>query len=87
MSDTIKHFENGAPVWAKIGKRLYAATVLDSSNISTREHGYELFKLELQHEYTDLAGNTKTHKWVHPMPVQGYKLRKRVIEEGEEVKP
>lgn len=77
---SIKHFDNGAPVWVQLGKgQKFAGTVLASSDVSTMEHGYELFKVELQQEVTDLSGKTTVHKWTHPKPVQGYKLSKRVV--------
>jgi hypothetical protein len=78
MSSHIKHFADGAPVWVQLGKgKRYAGTVLASSNVSTAEHGYELFQVELEQEITDLAGQTRVHRWTHPKPVQGYKLSKR----------
>jgi hypothetical protein len=82
----IKHFEDGALVWVRLKKKqILAGKVLESSNVSTMEHAYELFKVELQQEVTDLAGQTKVHRWVHPSPIQGYKLSRRV--EKDEVQP
>lgn len=77
MSD-IKHFDDGALVWVRIGKgKTYAGKVLASSNASTAEHAYEEFRVELEQEITDLAGQKRMYRWVHPHPVQGYKLSKR----------
>ena len=79
MSSTIKHFDNNALVWVKLGKgKTYAGRVLASSNVSTMEHAYELFQVELELETTDWTGGTHVHRWTHPEPVQGYKLSRRV---------
>lgn len=79
MSTTIKHFDDGALVWVRLSKRqTYAGRVLASSNVSTMEHGYEVFKVELELETTDWTGSKSVHRWVHPEPVQGYKLSRRV---------
>jgi len=84
MSQTIKHYEIGNLVWfiTKVkGKKVeIAGTVLDSSDISTIEHGYELFKVQLEQTLTGLDGKPFTQKWTHPVPIQGYRLKKRYVD-------
>lgn len=78
MASTIKHFENGEKVWVTIKRVTYAATVLASSGALTAEHGYELFRVQLEQEVEMWDGKKHLHTWVHPEPIQGYKLKRRV---------
>jgi hypothetical protein len=75
---SIKHFLTDSLVWVKFKGEKIKGKVLDFSDISTREHGYEVYKVELEKSYTGLDGVTHTTRWIHPEPIQGYKLTKRV---------
>ena len=76
----IKHFPDGALVWVKLGKnKTYAGKVLASSNVSTAEHAYEIFQVELELTVPDWNGGRSVHRWVHPEPIQGYKLSRRIV--------
>ncbi len=59
----------------------YDAKILDMSDVSRHENNYDLMKLELTKTYRVKGwGNEElvsTRTWVHPEPVQSYKLKKR----------
>ncbi len=77
---SIKRFEDGALVWVKLSAKepRIAGVVLASSDVSTRENGYEIFKVELHRSARGFNGESITSKSIHPVPIQGYKLTKRV---------
>lgn len=61
-----------------LGKVEYDAKILDMSDVSRRENDYDLVKLELTKTVQGLGGPV-TQTWIHPEPVQTYKLKKRYV--------
>ena len=55
----------------------YKGKILDMSDRADGD--YLLTKLELSKTVKDWSGNEMTHTWIHPEPVQSYKLRKREV--------
>lgn len=66
-----------APVWVEIRKIRYAATVLEWGFASSGD--YDWCKLQLEQEIFFLDGSKQKRTWIHPKPIQSYKLRKRVV--------
>ena len=77
---SIKSFADGSLVWVKLSKKepRIAGVVLASSDVSTMEHGYEVFKVELHRTARGFNGEKLVSKSIHPVPIQGYKLAKRL---------
>jgi endo-alpha-1,4-polygalactosaminidase (GH114 family) len=65
-----------APVWVKIGKETYKAIVLEYRHMGDFDGDW--CKLQLTKTVKGLNGKPITRVWVHPKPVQSYKLKKRV---------
>jgi hypothetical protein len=63
----------------KLGKVEYDGKILDMSDVSRRESNYDLVKLELTRTLKGFSDEPITNTWIHPEPVQTYKLRKRYI--------
>jgi hypothetical protein len=58
----------------------YQARIVDMSDASRRDSGnYDLVKLELTKTVRGLDGKPITQTWIHPEPVQSYKLKKPLL--------
>lgn len=55
----------------------YDFKIIDMSDVSRRENNYDLVKLELSKVVQGFSGQEITKTWVHPEPVQSYKLHRR----------
>jgi len=57
----------------------YQARIVDMSDVSRRENDYDLVQLELTKTVKGFDGKPITQTWLHPEPVQSYKLKKPLL--------
>lgn len=58
----------------------YQARIVDMSDASRRDSGnYDLMCLELTKTVIALDGKSITQTWIHPEPVQSYKLKRPLL--------
>ncbi len=65
-----------APVWVTLRGITYAAWVIEHQHLG--DFDGEWCKLRLSKTFPLWDGTYTTKTWIHPEPVQSYKLRKRV---------
>lgn len=83
----MSNWKAGDLCYVTLRNKQYEGVVLDSSDISQRENNYDLAKVELTEtktvEYKDWSNTVVTkyipRTWIHPDPIQSYKLRKRLL--------
>lgn len=69
----------GDLAWFTWKHETFRAKIIDMSDISIAEkHNYMLTKLEITTTVQGFNGQEITKTWVHPEPVQSYKLKRRV---------
>src|SRR5258708_16948134 len=75
--DARKRWLIGDECQVRIGKVLYQAKILDMSDVSRRENDYDLVQLELTKSVAGWDSKPVTQTWIHPSPVQSYRLLKK----------
>lgn len=60
----------------KISGLEYLAKIEDWSDISRRENNYDLLKLRLYQKERDAQNEVIVKDWIHPEPVQSYRIRR-----------
>ncbi len=78
--DTRKGWLIGDRCQVKLGKITYDAEIIDMSNVIRSESNYHLeVHLRLTKTVKGLDGKPYASTWVHPEPVQSYKLKKALL--------
>ncbi len=65
----------------KLGQTTYDAEIIDMSDVSRAESNYDLVQLRLSKTVKGLDGKPYAQTWVHPEPVQSYRLKKALLKD------